>query len=320
MNETSANYDQAWKEAIGEYFEQFLSFFFPRVYHLIDWSQNPISLEKELQKITADSHERQRFVDKLFQVWLKDGLEVWILVHIEVQSQHDRHFSQRMYIYNYRAFDLYRKEVISLAILGDESQSWRPDNYGYHLGGCEVKLKFPIAKLVDYQSRWEELESELNPFAMMIMAHLKTKATTSNLKEREQWKWLLIRKLYKKGYQKQEIIKLFKFIDVMMSLPKQLQKSLNQKIKKYEEERNMPLLSNMEKMAMEEGLQEGLQEGEKKGISLMIESILINRFGEIDDSLQAIIPQMLKLSTEELTPLLLSLSREDLLARFSTVS
>ena len=28
MNEITANYDQPWKEAIGEYFEQFLRFFF----------------------------------------------------------------------------------------------------------------------------------------------------------------------------------------------------------------------------------------------------------------------------------------------------
>ncbi|MCA2657769.1 MAG: hypothetical protein IM496_04350 [Microcystis sp. M049S2] len=40
-------------------------------------------------------------------------------------------FPQRMYIYNYRAFDLYQKLVISLAILGDERVNWRPDSYNY---------------------------------------------------------------------------------------------------------------------------------------------------------------------------------------------
>ncbi|MCA2626998.1 MULTISPECIES: hypothetical protein [unclassified Microcystis] len=32
---------------------------------------------------------------------------------------------------NYRAFDLYQKPVISLAILGDERVNWRPDSYNY---------------------------------------------------------------------------------------------------------------------------------------------------------------------------------------------
>jgi hypothetical protein len=81
MSEIIANYDEPWKEAIGEYFDYFLDFFFPDVYNLIDWSKKPISLDKELQKITADSQDGKRLVDKLFKVWLKDNQEIWILVH-----------------------------------------------------------------------------------------------------------------------------------------------------------------------------------------------------------------------------------------------
>ncbi len=147
-----------------------------------------------------------------------------------MQSQKDDEFPQRMYIYNYWAFDLYRKPVISVAILGDENQSWRPNNYGYNLGNCEINLKFPTVKLLDYEEKWLELETNLNPFAMMIMAHLKTKATISNLTQREQWKWIFIRSLYEKGYTKKQIAKLFKFIDLMMALPRQLQENLVQKI------------------------------------------------------------------------------------------
>jgi len=32
MNPTTANYDEPWKEALTEYFEAFLSFFFPEVH------------------------------------------------------------------------------------------------------------------------------------------------------------------------------------------------------------------------------------------------------------------------------------------------
>ncbi|CCI04736.1 Similar to tr/Q8YTV1/Q8YTV1 (fragment) [Microcystis aeruginosa PCC 9443] len=38
MNQTSANYDEPWKEALTEYFEAFLCFFFPEVHQLIDWT------------------------------------------------------------------------------------------------------------------------------------------------------------------------------------------------------------------------------------------------------------------------------------------
>jgi hypothetical protein len=53
MKEIKANYDETWKEAINDYFDSFLSFFFPKVYQLIDWEKKPISLEKELRQITA---------------------------------------------------------------------------------------------------------------------------------------------------------------------------------------------------------------------------------------------------------------------------
>ena len=206
MNQKTANYDESWKEALTEYFEPFLCFFFPEVHQLIDWTKPPQSLEKELQQITASSKTKKRFTDKLYQVWLLEGQEVWILIHIEIQSQYEENFPQRMYIYNYRAFDLYHKPVISLAILGDERVNWRPDSYDYRIAGCELTLKFPTVKLLDYEERWSELEASTNPFAIIVMAHLKTKATTKNLQQREQWKWKLIRGLYDRGLEREQIV------------------------------------------------------------------------------------------------------------------
>ena len=121
---------------------------------------------------------------------------------------------------------------------------------------CELNLKFPIAKILDYESKWDELERSDNPFAIIVMAHLKTKATTSNLAEREKWKWILIRGLYDRGFTKEKVIKLFKIIDTMMTLPKQLQAGLVTKIKHFEEERKMPLISPTEQLAMERGEQQ----------------------------------------------------------------
>jgi hypothetical protein len=61
-------------------------------------------------------------VDKLVKVFTKPSSgkrgkkkaeEMWILIHIEVQSQYDSQFTLRMYIYNYRIFDLYGQKVVS---------------------------------------------------------------------------------------------------------------------------------------------------------------------------------------------------------------
>ncbi|MBA4466318.1 hypothetical protein FHK98_12570, partial [Cylindrospermopsis raciborskii CS-506_A] len=51
-------------------------------------------------------------------------------------------------------------------------------------------------KLLSYEEKWSELEESNNPFAIVVMAHLKTKATKGKPEEREKWKWILIRGLY----------------------------------------------------------------------------------------------------------------------------
>ncbi|MDM3863187.1 MAG: DUF4351 domain-containing protein, partial [Aphanizomenon gracile PMC644.10] len=242
-----------------------------------DWTKTPESLDKELQEITASGETQRRITDKLYKVWLLDQTQVWILIHIEIQSQYDVNFEERMYIYNYRAFDLYHQFVVSVAILGDTSPSWRPNSYNRAMLDCELNLKFPIAKILDYESKWDELEKSYNPFATIVMAHLKTKATTSNLAEREQWKWILIRGLYDRGFTKEKVIKLFKIIDTMMTLPKQLQAGLVTKIKHFEEERKMPLISPTEQLAMERG--------ELKGEQQLIIRQLNRRVGAMESSL-----------------------------------
>lgn len=279
MTEATANYDQTWKEAIGQYFESFLQFFYPKIYEQIDWSKTPISLDKELEQITASSQTKKRYADKLFQVWLLNNEIIWILIHIEVQSQYDKQFPQRMFIYNYRSFDLFNKPVISLAILGDENKSWRPNSYEYGLGDSEVKIKFSIVKLLDYQ--WEELAASNNLFAIIVMAHLKTKVTTKDLTQREQWKWNLVRPLYQKGLTKFDIINLVKFIDKMMTLPPPLQTAFNQKLEQHEKELNMPFLSTIEELAEERGQVKGAKETCQQNIFDLLE----NRFGTVPEKL-----------------------------------
>lgn len=282
MTEITANYDETWKEVIGDYFDSFLAFFYPEIYQQIDWTKNPISLDKELEQITASADSQTRHADKLFQVWLLDNQEVWILIHVEVQSQYDKEFSQRMFIYNYRAFDLYQKPVISLAILGDETNSWRPSSYQYGLGSSQLIFNFSSVKLLDYQ--WDELEQSNNIFAIVVMAHLKTKATNSNLSAREQWKWNLARLLYERGYNRKEIVDLYKVIDLMMALSQDLQLSFEEKLANYQEERKMPLLTNIEQRAIEKTT----KQTRKQDIIKLVQV----RFGDIPDNLVASINQI----------------------------
>jgi len=62
--------------------------------------------------------------------------------------------------------------------------------------------------------------------------------------------------------------------------------------------------------------EQAIQEGMQQGMRLVVENLLRVRFGEIDEQLGTIIQPILALPSEEFTPLLLQLSREELLSRF----
>jgi len=67
-----------------------------------------------------DDEIGKQVADTLVKVWLRNGAETCLLTHVEVQGQAQVIFPERMYIYNSRIFDLYRRPVVSLAVLADE--------------------------------------------------------------------------------------------------------------------------------------------------------------------------------------------------------
>ncbi|NEO27184.1 MAG: transposase [Kamptonema sp. SIO4C4] len=278
-NEPPAEYDSPWKEAISFYFEPFVAFFFPHVHEAIDWTRGYEFLDKEFQKIVPQGETGRTTTDKLVKVWLKNGQETWLLIHIEVQSQPETVFAERMYLYNSRIYDSYRQPVLSLAILADEQASWRPTEYHYEMLGGEVTVKFPTVKLLDYDS--ETLAESNNPFAVIVEAHRETQKTRKQPNNRYQEKLRIIKTLYQRGYERQDILELFRLIDWMMTLPPSLEENLTTEIYRYEEERKMPYVTNVERIGMEKGRQEGRYEGIREAILEVLEV----RFETVSDSL-----------------------------------
>ena len=128
------------------------------------------------------------------------------------------------------------------------------------------------------------------------MAHLKTKATTGKLPQREQWKWKLIRGLYEKEFEREQIIKLFEIIDNMMTLSPELQSSLESKIKQFEEERTMPLMSNMELRGIEQGKEIGKEIGALENARNYVKTVLKTRLGDIPIEIEQAVDKISVLS------------------------
>jgi hypothetical protein len=251
--------DSPWKEALDRYFEQCLAFFFLRIHADIDWTRGYEMLDKELQPIVRRAKRGRRYVDKLVKVWLKSGEEKWVLIHIEVQGRKERDFPRRICVYNHRLFDLYDQEVISLAILVDDDPDWRPGRYEYARWGFRSLIEFPVVKLLDHAAEYRELESNPNPFAMVVLAHLKALETRRSPGERHTWKVRLVKGLYERGMDPEDVRRLFAFIDWVLELPEPLESVFWEEIDAYQQEKRMPYLSGLDRVAMQMGLLEGIE-------------------------------------------------------------
>jgi hypothetical protein len=264
----SADYDSPWKEALDVFFESFLALLFPAAHAQIDWSRGWEALDKEFQQIVREAEMGRRYVDKLAKVWTKAGAECWVLVHVEVQTDRDLEFPLRMHVYHYRIFDRYNKPVASLAVLADDDPGWRPREFHESLFGCESILRFPTAKLLDFAVRDDELEASENPFAKVVLAHLKARQTKDNPGDRRSWKIRLVRGLYERGFSAKDVRELFRVIDWLMELPPPLDNEFWDDVDKIQQEGRMPFITTPERVGVERGLRKG------------IEVLLKLRFGE----------------------------------------
>ena len=105
------------------------------------------------------------------------------------------------------------------------------------------------------------------------MAHLQTKETRNNPEQRLEFKWKLIRRLYERGYNKEDVRQLFRFIDWVMKLPEELGRQLDERIAEYEEEQKMPYITSIERRGIKKGLEQGLQQGIFKVLQARFQNI-----------------------------------------------
>ena len=265
-----SEYDSPWKEALCRLFQPFLELVRPEVHAGIDWSRGYQSLGEELRKIVRESRNPGRRVDRLRGMAQSGAEQCAILIHVEVQTSWDGHFTRRMYTYNYRLFDRYSYKVLSLAVLGDDSPLWRPQAYSYELWDAETRQKFALIKLRDYAAQRETLEQSRNPFAAVVLAHLSTRQTRHDWAARYAAKVKLIKAIHERKWTPETVWQLFRVIDWMMDLPKPLEVNFWQEINRYEQEKKMPFMTTPERIGREQGLAEGRVEGRAEGIELAL--------------------------------------------------
>ena len=89
----------------------------------------------------------------------------------------------------------------------------------------------------------------------------------------------LVKTLYERGHSREDIIQLFRFIDWLLILPRELELKVQEKIEALEKGKAMPYVTSIERIANERGLHEGLFEAIKTGLEV--------RFGKKSQKLLA---------------------------------
>ncbi len=158
-----------------------------------------------------------------------------------------------------------------------------------------MDFSFPIVKLIGFAKQEEKLATPSNPFALLTLAYLQTRATRRDIATRFEVKCKLVRLLYARKWDATLIREFFAVIDWMMALPPQLEMQLDNFVTVLEEEQQMEYITSIERIRSErqrqEDLQTGLQKGWQGGESAMLNRLLTRRFGNLPRSVQEQVSQ-----------------------------
>ncbi len=291
LKKPRADYDSPWRKIMDRYFPDFMKLCWPEKYALIDWERGYKMLDQALLKIDKKAALGNQVVDKLVELYCRDGEVTYLILHIEIQKNQRSNFEQRMFQYRYRLRDLYDQPIASLAILIDNDLNWRPNVYSESLWGSSIEMRFPILKLADYREQVEDLKKANNRFAPVILAQLAANETAQSAETRLVRKIELTRCLYNHGWEREDILSLYSFLDWVLGLPEPLELHYNQEILNIEETLQVEYVTSAERVGMQKGLERGLEQGLEQGIQrgegLLLVDLLEQKFGAVPPDYRA---------------------------------
>ncbi|MCI0524692.1 MAG: DUF4351 domain-containing protein [Acidobacteria bacterium] len=309
---TNLDQDNAWKDMLDRHFQEFMQFFFPEIHAAIDWSRKPVFLDKELAKLGPKHLRGKRLADKLAKVWSKTGKPLFVVLHSEIQGQAGAEFNERMYVYNYRIKDREDCPVVSLGIITGGASKIEIGRYETELWGCQLVFIFPVARLVDWRGREQELLASDNPFAMVVLAHLKVIEAKGDVNKKYLVKRELLLLLGERGYSDEAIYSLLRFLDWLIRLPEELAQKLEDEIEEITEGKRMPYVTSWERR----GEKRGKKIGEKQGLLDAVTLQLKRKFGKLDADIKARLEKLSVARLKKLVEALLDFSQPDDLERW----
>jgi hypothetical protein len=250
---------------IEEVIEDLLLFVDPEIGKELDLSRGFEFLDKELAEVFPDGEKaaNTRVVDKLVKIFLRDGEERWMLLHLEVQGSTDKEFARRMFEYYIRLFSKHGRPVAAIAIFTGRGGKV-PATYEDRCLWMRALYEYKLLNIEDYPD--ETLKASSNPFAAVLLVAkevlLRVKGTDEEcdevlLKE----KLLMVRLLKEKvavfGERKTAAVLAFLTNYVVFKKSETNRKFMDQRDQILGEKNTMGIFEQLVEIKRQEALEEG---------------------------------------------------------------
>ena len=239
----SRNHDGTWKRVIRLMFPDFLAYFLPNLFTIVDFNRSPEFLDKELNSFNQSimgKTKGKRIADCLIKVFCKDGIPRIVILHIEIQIGRDPLFAFRMFQMYGRILEnhllAYGKLpwVEALAIFPANAYKNPPDRFEqkhYHLHQCYKYDTFCVRP-----EKEAELLKHPNPFALVELAYIRANTSKHASKIRERFLLELLLLSRQKKYSQEYQSCLFFFILNIVSVPEENRFVVFNKLKQTKKE------------------------------------------------------------------------------------
>jgi hypothetical protein len=206
--------DELWKIIIPLLWVDFIHYFLPEWVDEIDFSRKPEFLDKELKRLMPRGKSKNRAVDILMRVYMKNGSRKSFLLHVEVQAYYELLFPSRVFQYFYRIKDYLQEPIETLVIMIDEDPNYRPNEYFEQYGQTSVHFKYPMFKLLDNPPPYPD--NNIFSLVLEVTWYALEQNMLKNDDDLEKLKFRLLKQLVTKKVEKEKIYAIFEFINIYL--------------------------------------------------------------------------------------------------------
>jgi hypothetical protein len=206
--------DELWKLIIPLLWQDFVHHFLPEMVDEIDFSQKPDFLDKDLKRLMILAKSKNRAVDILMRIYLKNGKSKTFLLHVEVQAYFEDDFCKRVFQYYYRITDLLQESIETLVIMIDEDPDYRPTEYVEKFGKTSIHFIFGMFKLLDNPPPYQI--DNIFSIVLEVAWHALKQNKLKNDADLETLKFGLLKRLIDKGIEPERIHAIMEFINIYL--------------------------------------------------------------------------------------------------------